>query len=93
MGEISFAELDTSIQGWIAQVGHADSWGCAALSSTVSSSALARIGARSRRGRSGMAEKIKAALARRLSVVSTQKWETHTTRNPMTSLRKLGLLL
>jgi hypothetical protein len=27
MGEISFAELDASIQGWIAHVGHADSWG------------------------------------------------------------------
>ena len=26
-GEISFAELDASIQGWIAHVGHADSWG------------------------------------------------------------------
>jgi hypothetical protein len=26
-GEISFAELDAGIQGWIAQVGHADSWG------------------------------------------------------------------
>ena len=32
-GEISFAELDASIQGWIAHVGHADSWGCAAMSS------------------------------------------------------------
>jgi RNA-directed DNA polymerase len=26
-GEISFAELDASIQGWIAHVAHADSWG------------------------------------------------------------------
>jgi hypothetical protein len=26
-GEISFAELDASIQGWINHVGHADSWG------------------------------------------------------------------
>jgi RNA-directed DNA polymerase len=26
-GEISFAELDASIRGWIAHVGHADSWG------------------------------------------------------------------
>jgi hypothetical protein len=32
-GQISFAELDASIQGWIAHVGHADSWGCAAMSS------------------------------------------------------------
>ena len=26
-GEISYAELDASIQGWINHVGHADSWG------------------------------------------------------------------
>jgi len=26
-GDISFAELDASIQGWINHVGHADSWG------------------------------------------------------------------
>ena len=26
-GEISFAELDAGIRGWIAHVGHADSWG------------------------------------------------------------------
>lgn len=26
-GELSFAELDASIRGWIAHVGHADSWG------------------------------------------------------------------
>jgi hypothetical protein len=26
-GDISFAELDASIQGWIAYVGHVDSWG------------------------------------------------------------------
>jgi hypothetical protein len=26
-GEISFAELHAGIQGWIAHVGHADSWG------------------------------------------------------------------
>jgi len=26
-GQISFAELDASIRGWIAHVGHADSWG------------------------------------------------------------------
>jgi len=26
-GEISFAELDASIQGWINHVGHADCWG------------------------------------------------------------------
>ena len=26
-GEISFAELHASIQGWIAHVAHADSWG------------------------------------------------------------------
>jgi retron-type reverse transcriptase len=26
-GEISFAELDASLQGWINHVGHADSWG------------------------------------------------------------------
>ena len=26
-GEISFAELDASIRGWIVHVGHADSWG------------------------------------------------------------------
>jgi hypothetical protein len=26
-GEISFAELDASIQGWINHVGHADTWG------------------------------------------------------------------
>ena len=26
-GEISFAELDASIQSWIAHVAHADSWG------------------------------------------------------------------
>lgn len=26
-GRISFAELDASVQGWIAHVGYADSWG------------------------------------------------------------------
>jgi hypothetical protein len=26
-GEISFAELDASFQGWIAHVSHADTWG------------------------------------------------------------------
>lgn len=26
-GAVSFAELDASIRGWIAHVGHADSWG------------------------------------------------------------------
>lgn len=26
-GTISFAELDASVRGWIAHVGHADSWG------------------------------------------------------------------
>jgi hypothetical protein len=26
-GDISFAELDAGIRGWIAHVGHADSWG------------------------------------------------------------------
>lgn len=26
-GEISFAEFDAGIRGWIAHVGHADSWG------------------------------------------------------------------
>jgi hypothetical protein len=26
-GEITFAELDATIQGWIAHVAHADSWG------------------------------------------------------------------
>ena len=26
-GEISFAELDASVQGWINHVAHADSWG------------------------------------------------------------------
>ena len=26
-GEISFAELDAAIQGWIAHAAHADSWG------------------------------------------------------------------
>ncbi|QLH38271.1 MAG: hypothetical protein HWD60_03885 [Defluviicoccus sp.] len=33
-GEISFAELDAAIQGWIAHVAHADRWGCAGTSST-----------------------------------------------------------
>lgn len=26
-GQISFAELDASVQGWIAHVVHADTWG------------------------------------------------------------------
>jgi hypothetical protein len=26
-GEVSFAELDAGIRGWLAHVGHADSWG------------------------------------------------------------------
>ena len=30
-GEISFAELHASIQGWIAHVAHADSWGLDSL--------------------------------------------------------------
>ncbi len=34
-GEISFAELDASIQGWINHVGHADSWGLRAPYSGV----------------------------------------------------------
>jgi hypothetical protein len=57
VGEISFDELDASIQGWIAHIGHATAGGCAAMSSTVSSSAPLNIGARSRRGRRGMAKK------------------------------------
>jgi hypothetical protein len=54
------------------------------MSSTVSSSALARIGERSRRGRRAMAKKIKTALARRLSVVSTQHSEMGDTHHPKT---------
>jgi hypothetical protein len=54
--------------------------GCAAMSSTVSSSALARIGARSRRGRRGMAKKIKSGAGAPL--VSGQRSEMGDTHHP-----------
>jgi hypothetical protein len=71
-GEISFAELDASIQGWIAHVGHADSWGL--RRHLLDTLVIRPAEHRRRRGSADAAwqKKIEAALARRLPVVSTQ---------------------
>jgi hypothetical protein len=77
-GEISYAELDASIQGWINHVGHADSWGLRrhVLETLVIRPAEHRRAVAARQ--EGSRRKNDAALARRLSVVSAQKMGTNT---------------
>ena len=78
-GEISYAELDASIQGWINHVRHADSWG---LRRHVLETLVDPPRRTPPRGRGTSAttwlKKFEAALTRRLSGIRAQKMGTNT---------------
>jgi len=80
-GEISFAELHASIQGWMAHDGYADSWG---LHRHVLASLVTRLNI----GAADGARLRKPEPA--LPVAGAQVWATHTTRNPLLLSRVIG---
>ena len=98
-GEVSFAELDAAIQGWIAHVGNADSWG---LRRHVLETLVMRpaehsraVAARQNRnpGKKTRSRRASAGSAAGRGPVRSQ-WskmgDEHTTRNPRSLPRSFG---